>query len=313
MAVNSEAIANGTVDLSDSPVNLDTATFDSLFPAEATTQTVTAQPQTTQQTTPPEQQQTQQTVQSQTAQRPNEPFLKGERSVYKDADAAIQGINQKDALIEQLRQRYALTTGIDPITGQPVGQQVNQQPNQLDYYNNPKAYLDNLYEAAKSSPEAYRDVQAKFTMDTLKPLQPLIERMAREQAVETLSAEIPDAKTFVGTPAYQKALDSNPELKNAITIAESDFKWHSRLPSLYKVAYYTGQGMQLPELLRAQSASPAATQTQNITQTQPVRTTAQPTTAAMPTQTAAKPSFKTLEGIRSIIANAEASGAKLEF
>lgn len=293
---------NGTVNLSDAPAGLDDATFDSLFPAEATT-TVIPAPQT--QPTPQPENPPAPSPQAQPVTQPSAPFLRGDKSVYNTPEAALQGINQKDALIEQLRQRYALTTGIDPITGQPIGQAQPQQDQ--DYFNNPSKYMADLYTAAKANPEAYRDVQAKFFMDTLKPLQPLMQRVAREQALETLSAEVKEAPAFIGTPAYKKALDSNTELKDAIAVAETDYKFHSRLPALYKLAYLTGQGMQLPELLRANAAPQPQSQT-----TPAPRPTVQPTTPNMPTATA-RPSFKTLDGIRAVIADAEARGATLDF
>jgi hypothetical protein len=297
---------NGVVDLSNAPAGLDDATFDSLFPAEAQT-TVLSASQT--QPVPQPENPPAPALQAQpVTQTSNAPFIKGERSVYNTPEAAVQGINQKDALIEQLRQRYALTTGIDPITGQPIGQ--NPSPQNIDYSNNPKKYIEDLFaaaQAAKDDPSAYVGVQSKFMMDTLRPLQPLMHRVAKEQALEALGSEIKEAPAYVGTPAYQKALDSNPELKEAITSAETDYRWHSRLPSLYKIAYLTGQGMQLPELLRAQSVPQP--QTSN---TPAPRPTGQPSTPAMPTATT-RPSFKTLDGIRAIIADAESRGAPLDF
>jgi len=294
---------NGVVNLNDAPGGFDDATFDKLFPAEAPTVVAApvAQPQT--QTQPPaaNQHTPQPQLQTQTA----EPVIKGERSIYNSLEAATQGINQKDALIEQLRQRYALTTGIDPITGQPVGQTPTNQP--LDYTQNREKYMNDLYSAAKQGPDAYVDVQTKFVMDTLAPLQPLIQQYARATAVSTLSQEIPDAGKFIGTPQYGKALEGNPELKNAISVAESDVRWHSRLPGLYKLAYLTGQGMQLPELLTKNTA-PAVTQTQTV---QP-RPSAQPTTQA-PSQSTTKPSFKTLDGIKAVIQDAESRGLTLDF
>src|SRR5271170_2152219 len=155
MALNLPS-APGTVDLSDAPAGLDDSTFDSLFPSDGRN-AVTA---------PQAQPQVQQTVQSQqpvvTQAQPaaqvtspaNQPFIKGDKSVYNTAEAAIQGINQKDALIETLRQRYALTTGIDPITGQPVTQSntpiVPQVP---DYNQDPRLYMQDLYKAAQTNPE----------------------------------------------------------------------------------------------------------------------------------------------------------------
>lgn len=291
----------GVIQLNDSPAPLDDATFDSLFPTDGSGATPAAQPQSAPAGTTP----------AATAQPPapvaqptDTPYLQGTKSIYKTPEAAVEGINQKDALIDQLRQRYALTTGIDPITNQPI--QAQPVPQGTNYYEDPQKYLTDLYDAAKAGPNQYRDVQAKFLMDTLSPIAPAITKLARDQALETLKSEIPDAPAFIGTPVYQKALEQNPELKNAITTAESDFRFHSRLPGLYKIAYYTGQGTQLPELLKAQ----AQAQPQN--QPAPVRPTMQPSTSSPPTQTA-RPSLRTIDGIRAVIQEAEARGAKLEF
>jgi len=295
----------GVVQLQNSPAGLDDATFDSLFPAESSSVTVAPAQQATAQ---PGQAQPATTTPAATTPPANDFFLKGNTSVYKTAEDAQRGINEKDALIDQMRQRYALTTGIDPITGQPVGQIAPQQSQ--DYTQNPAKYLDDLYKAAQSgSPEAYRDVQQKFMMDSLKPLQPIIQKAARDQATAEVSSEITGIGTFLTSPAYSKALDANPELKQAISVGEQNSQFHSRLPGLYKLAYLTAQGMQLPELLKAQHA----TQTQPTTQqTQPVRTTLQPTTPGVATRTA-QPSMRTIEGIKAIIADSEARGVSLNF
>jgi hypothetical protein len=294
----------GVVQLNNAPAGLDDATFDSLFPAEPAQKVVAP----VQQVQPKQEtQQTQQTQTNQTATQAteSEPFIKGDKSVYKTADAAREGINQKDALIEQLRQRYALTTGIDPITGQPVGQ-AQQQFND-DYTQNPNKYLDDLYSAAKQGgPQAYTQVQQKLIMDTLKPFAPALNSLAKAQALESVSHENAEAAKFVTTPAFQKTMDANPDLASAIATAESDYRFHSRLPGLYKLAHLAGQGMQLPELLKAN-----ASQVQN--QTQQVRTTAQQTTLAPSTEKANAPSFKSIDGIRATIKDLEARGARLDF
>ena len=290
----------GVIQLNNSPAPLDDATFDSLFPTDGNGSAPQA-PAVPAGTTPAAPAQPTAPV----VQPSDAPYLQGRSSVYKTPEAAVEGINAKDALIDTLRQRYALTTGIDPITNQPI-QAAPIQQQQDNYYEDPQRYLTDLYAAAKAGPQQYRDVLAKFMMDTLAPIAPAITRMAREQALDTLKTEIPDAPAFIGTPVYQKALDQNPELKNAISTAEGDFRFHSRLPGLYKIAYLTGQGTQLPELLRANATAQP--------QTPPAapRPTMQNATPAPPTQTA-RPNLKTIEGIRAVIADAEARGAKLDF
>lgn len=301
MAELDQIAPGGVVQLQQAPAGLDDATFDSLFPAESATVVVAPAQQATSQ---PVQQQTSQTQTS--TQTPNDFFIKGERSVYKTAEDAQKGINEKDNLIEQLRQRYALTTGIDPITGQPVGQ--TQQVQSTDYSQNPTKYLEDLYKASQTGADAYRDVQQKFIMDSLKPLQPIIQKAARDQATAEVSTEIKGITEFLTSSAYNRALDSNPELKQAISVGEQNSQFHSRLPGLYKLAYLTSQGMQLPELLKAQGTHSQTTNQQAT----PVRTTVQPTTPATPTRTA-QPNMKTIDGIRATIADLESRGASLSF
>lgn len=309
----------GVIDLSKSPAGaLDDATFDALFSDQPNVVVAPAQPvapvqtDTTPQPTVP---QTQPQTQQPTPQTSSQPFLKGDKSVYNSADAAIAGINQKDALIEQLRQRYALTTGIDPITGQPVGQTPVQQ-GPADYYTDPNKYLNDLIAAGKEADPTqaaakYRDVQAQFVRDTLKPLQPIVSQYTRQNAIQALQSQNPelkDAATFIGTPTYQKTLELNPDLKQAIAISESDFRFSDRLPGLYKLAFFAGQGMQTPDLIKAAQQQPAP----QIPSQQPIRTTAQPTTPSMPSPTA-RPSMRDISGIRATIADMEARGHKLEF
>jgi hypothetical protein len=291
----------GVIQLTNPPAALDENSFDDLFPANGQKPaTPAAQPQQAQ----PVQQ-----TQTPAAQQQDQFFLKGDNSVYKTQEEAVKGLNIKDQQLNELRQRYALITGIDPLTGKPVAP--NEAPQaEMDYFQNPNQYLEDLYKAAqKGGPEAYRDVQAKFIYDSVKPLQPILQKAARDQAVQSLTTELPGAANFVGTPAYNQALEGNPELKQAISVGETDHRFHSRLPGLYKLAYLTSQGMQVPELLKAQ----AKTQTPQQQQvTQPVRTTVVPTTpaAARPTT---PPSFKTIDGIKAIIADAEGRGARLDF
>ena len=304
----------GIIQLDNAPASLDSNTdFDNLFPAEPTPVHAATTQQPNQQTTQPQSQNPPVQTQPPATQTPDAlPFLKGDRSVYKTPEAAVEGINQKDALIDTLRQRYVLATGIDPISGQPIGQVAQQQVSN-DYFENPDLYMKDLLEAAKSgNPQAYRDVQAKFIRDSQKPLQPLIANAARSQAVEAVSKEIPTIGEFVKSPAYTATMDANPELKEAIALSESDSRFQSRLPGLYKLAYLAGTGMQVPALLKAQQTVQQTTQAPQQTQQTVVRTTQAPTTQAPPT-TVAKPNLRTLDGLRAIISDAEARGIKLEF
>lgn len=314
MSAELEHVApGGIVQLHDAPAALDDDTFDSLFPASQTPSATQAQP-VAPVAAKPDAPVTPQTPVTPAAQpqtgTTDDNFLQGAKSVYKTKEAALEGLNQKDALVDQLRQRYALVTGIDPITGQPVGAQPQNQAQALDYASNPEKYLDDLYRAAKEGgPQAYAQVQQKFVMDSLKPLQPVMQRLVKDQAVQTASQDVKDIGTFLQGPNYDRALNSNAQLKDAISVAEQDSRFYSQLPGLYKTAYFVAQGMQLPDLLKAN----ATQQTQ--TQTPPVapRPTLQSQTPSIPSQTA-RPNLRGgIDGIRAVIAEMEGKGVNLEF
>lgn len=218
-------------------------------------------------------------------------------TVYKSADEAIKGIEHKDTLIEQLRQRYIFERGIDPITNQPV-QSTPQAP--VPYTQDPNRYFKDLVGAVqKNDSTAYLNTQQQLILDTLGPIAPLITSMAKAQAADSVTVELKDFREFSATDNYRKVMDELPDLKQAIALAESDYRFHNRLPELYKIAYWTAQGRRMPELLRAQP--PAAP-------TQPARPTTSPSTLTPPSAPATQPDMSTAEGRKAIIAAAEARG-----
>lgn len=219
-------------------------------------------------------------------------------TVYKSQEDAIKGIEHKDTLIEQLRQRYILERGIDPITNQPV-QPTPQGP--VPYSQDPQRYFKDLVDAVqKNDPAAYYEAQQRMILDTLGPLGPTITNLAKAQATEAVSAELKDFKEVSSSEPYRKVLEEIPELKNAIELAESDYRFHNRLPGLLKVAYLAAQGRRMPELLRAQqpAAQPA----------QPTRPTTVPSTLTPPTEPSVAASLYSAEGRKALIANLEGRG-----
>lgn len=232
-----------SVDLSNSPVSLDTETLNQLFPAEAPqAQAQLAPPAGTPAATPPAPTVT-------TPPAPQEPYLKGDGSVYNTREAAVNGLNEKDRLIQQLRQQYSLATGVDPITKQPLQQ---QRPNGAEnYLENPDKYLKDLGNA-KTAQDLTR-VQTKLVLDTLQPLQPLITSSARNQAVASMKTQYQDFDKFYGGQEYTQVLEQTPSLKEAIEISENDYRFHNRLPDLYRTAYLVHNGMRLPQVLSEQA------------------------------------------------------------
>lgn len=268
--------------MSDAPASLDAATLDSLFPADPVSTTATTQPTPA----PPP---------TATTPTPNEPFIKGNKTVYKTREEAIEGVDRKDALIDELRQRYSLATGIDPITQRPLAASPQASDN---YATNPQKWFDDLSKAKDA--ETLAAVQSKFFMDTLQPYVPTLAHATKTQAMADVKNEIPDFENIYKSPDFKATLDATPSLREAIETAEGNVKFHSRLPDLYKTAYLVHQGIRLPELLK--QAAPTNTPTT-------VRTTNNPTSVPPPDSgPTAQLDLSTPEGRKAIIAQAENTG-----
>ena len=276
-------VPNG-VSLADAPSALDSETLNQLFPSDSPTSTAGIQTPTNEPVT----------AQPSTVIPPSEEYLAGESSRYKTRESAVQGLNEKDRLIAQLRQQYSLATGVDPITKQPLTQV--RQVTDENYLSNPDKYLRDL-SAAKTAQELMR-VQSKLTLDTLQPLQPLITSSARQQAIEQTKSQFQDFGTFYGTPEYTQVLEKTPSLKEAIDMAEGDYRFHNRLPDLYATAYHVRNGMRLPQVLQEQATRPAPV-------ANPAPRQGVVTTTPNPPQPTAPISLNNSEGRKALIAQFE--------
>ena len=220
-------------------------------------------------------------------------------TVYKTVEDAVKGIEHKDTVIADMRQRMILATGIDPLTGQPASFAGVQQP--ANYIQDRKRFVDDLKSAAaKDDTDGIWNAQTKLIFDALQPLTPALSSLAKQQAVEQLSPEIKDIREFIGSDNYKQALSETPDLKAAIEAAEGDYQHFNRLPGLYKVAYRVSQGIRLPEILKAQPQQQAS---------QPVRsTTASQTLTPTTPEVAAHPSLMSRDGRKALRAQLEAKG-----
>lgn len=284
-----------SVDLQDAPSG--DLSFDSLFPAEPSDAQLQAAPPPQPVTAAPP---VPAAPQAPPAAVPEEPFLQGSKSVYKTRDAAIDGINQKDVVIEQLRQRFVLATGVDPLTNRPASA-APAAPQSPNYAQDAQRYVTDVAAALqRGDVNAYRDAHTKLIFDVLEPVAPALFQTLEEQALRKLDSEVPNSRSFVGSADYQSVLEANPDLRDAIEISRSDMRLAPRLPGLYKLAYQASQGMRLPELLKAQQPQPPAQPT-------PVRTTTPATTPDAPSP-APVPTLNTSEGRKAIIEAFERGG-----
>ena len=146
-------------------------------------------------------------------------------------------------------------------------------------------------------------MQQKFVFDTFQPIAPAISSMTKNAAIKQVSDALPEFNTFYGSQDYKATLEANPDLKEAVEMAESDIAFHPRLAGLLKLTYLTNKGMQLPELLK----KAAAPQTQA-----PTRPTLTPSTSAPTDYTKSNeaPSLGSKAGRQAIIEQFEKSGGQ---
>lgn len=227
-----------------------------------------------------------------TPQQAEEFFLQGAKSVYKTREAAIEGINAKDALIEELRSK------IPQAQPQPPATPTNEIPNYVQDPN--KFYEAQVAAVNKNDPKAYADTLATFVNQLMAPYLPVIATSVKSQAVERVSTELKDFREVHDSEAFSKVLDTLPKLKEAIAIAESNPQMADVLPEFYKVAYLATRGSQLPELLKAAQASGAPSP-------QPVRPT-MTSGPAMPATSRGALDLTTSEGRQQYIKDMEGRG-----
>ena len=231
-------------------------------------------------------------------------FIRASKSVYKTPEDAVKGLDEKDSLIDSLRQYAIEKTGYDPVTRQPARQEPQAPQSQFQYLGNGKKLFDDLSDAVtRRDPERYEQVLRTYNNEQLAvnfaPVAPLLSEVARQKAIRTSGKDIP---SFLDSPEYKQTLEAMPTLQNAIQSAEADFSFSDRLPELYQLAYLAAQGR------RVQAAPP-----QPVPQTPPpaARPTTAPSTMTPPAP-GVNPDMRTSEGRKALIRDAESRGV-LDF
>lgn len=222
-------------------------------------------------------------------------------SVYKTLDAVTKGIEEKDTLIQQLRDRFRAVTGADPLRPQ----EQPPQPQSGNYLSNPARFAEDLASAAKEGNAAkYRDTMVGLMEEYFGPAKPLIQEFARSRANEQVRNEFSDFDKFRTSDDFGKVLARNPALGNAIQAAETNIGFSHQLPELYRLAYESFTARRLPELVQAAQQTAASP-------TQSVRPTVQSNslTPANPvTQRNDQEMLRTTEGRKELISRFRAMG-----
>lgn len=207
-------------------------------------------------------------------------------TVYDSLEAATSGIEEKDTVIEQLRQRFIATTGVDPLKKNPTpAASADTSPN---YLQDPNKYASDLYEAAKKNDaKQYQQTQLRLFEQYLGPALPMFQEFVKERAQDQVSSqaksfpsEVKSFREFRGSGAFQKVMQENEVLAQAITTAEGNFQFSSQLPGLYKLAYQSYVASNLPEVVRAAPAAAATSTPPPTSRPTSTSTTLSPTSPA---------------------------------
>jgi len=221
-------------------------------------------------------------------------------SVYKAYDDVVKGIEEKDTLIQQLRDKFKATAGYDPLKQpEPTPQQTSS------YLNDPTKFATDLSEAAKSGDaKKYRDTLVGLMEEYFGPARPLISDFARSRATQQVSNEFKEFNQFVGGDDYKAVLQRNPALAQAIKVSEENIAYASQLPELYRLAYESHTAHKLPELVQAAKQTPVAP----TTSARPTVQSTSLTPAAPVTHRDEREMLRTSEGRKEILARYRAQG-----
>ena len=226
-------------------------------------------------------------------------------TVYNSQEAAVQGTEEKDRLIAQMRQELTSYRGTDPLKKTPATG--GQPPVDESLTRNPKKFFGDLVSAANAGDaEAYAKTLAQFQMELLSPYAPLLADVARERATRSAETANKGVREFIGSREYSEVLEQLPALKQAIEVAEADPQYAGYLEQYYKTAYLASLGARMPAIVEAAKATPAP---QNPRPTLASSTPTPPAEPGGPTFRSANDALKSPEGRKLIIEQFEKSGA----
>lgn len=230
-------------------------------------------------------------------------------STYNSLEDTIKGIEEKDRNLAILRNMVEAATGADPL------KKGASAPSTVRYTNDSRRYAEDLTKAADVGQktgnwDSYRDVQAKFQLELLEqtvgPYLSTVQKVGRQEALDSVSKTIPGFKDFYNSDDYHKALEARPKLKETIDAWERQPgpQAQETLSELYGLAYDTSQARKLPELLRTSPQQPSTSTTPRM----PLSSTQ--LTPQQPNNSQNKPSMDNSAGRKVLIQQLENKGVK---
>jgi hypothetical protein len=227
-------------------------------------------------------------------------------ATYRTKEATESAIQEKDRLINDLRGKVIALAGVDPLKARREGVSQEQPPS--SYLNDPDRYAKDLTDAATGKQyRQYLEAQARLIDEVVQSryghLLPVMEKVGRQEAIESVVSENPSFKSFYNSEDYQKVLDTRPTLKRAIQAAESNPQFQSDLPELYKLTWDTSLAAKTPELLKSGQSTTQTVQTPRMPMSS--GRLAPPVSAQ---GTPAKPTLNTSAGRKALMQELEAKG-----
>jgi hypothetical protein len=106
----------------------------------------------------------------------------------------------------------------------------------------------------------YRNTLGQFVYEVVQsavgPYMPVVQNVGKQQALESVSRDIPEFRKFYGGEEYQKVLDSRPKLASYIQTLEGNPTLQEDLAEQYRDAWNESQVKKLAELASKPAPAP---------------------------------------------------------
>lgn len=233
-------------------------------------------------------------------------------ATYRTKEAAQQAITEKDRLIDDLRAKVIAIAGVDPLNRRSAAEPQASQ----SYLNNPSRYAKDLTDAATSGKyDNYVRAQAQLVDELIQTkyghILPRVEKLGRQEAVDSVASQNPAFREFYGSEDYHKALDRHPKLKEAIQTAEGRPDLQADyLPDMYQTVWDVSVGLKASELVNGGPKAPPTQSTPRMPMTPSSRPSLNVPDNRSPQAGHSGPDLSTSAGRKALIADMESRGIK---